>query len=594
MACLLAAPMSAVERLEECRILQADGERASAGKIRLAGATREAVRFDVGQAVEMSCPGPAGVLVFSIGAKGLAPGDAVDFHLEAAAEGGRWESLRRAPAAFHAGAGGWADQRIELAARPVDRRLRLQVVVKKAQPGAELFVGGVRYFSSRAAAEQPNIILISLDTLGAQYLGSFGGRADASRNLDRFLARSYSFRRAYATYPNTLVSHASVLSGLYPSSHGVYGSARDTMVSFDLLSAVTRKRGYWNVAFTENAFVSSDFGFDRDFDWYDDGPERAESSFLGDAKQTFSRASHWLEHFGADAPFLLFVHTYEVHSPYIVRDEESRTIADAIHADESIPQSGDLEHLHNAGFAPLSEAQMARMRAIHIGEIGYLDRAFAEFLSRLESLPLARRTLVVLFSDHGDEFDAAGMLGHGETLNDIVLHVPLAFYWPARITPGSFDKPVSLVDVAPTILDLLGTPGALSYDGRSLAALFDGRVDDLEDRPVFAELQRAAATCVGRRLPETCIVGRFVVHTQHARFETSMIPHYKVLTGAADEANLSRFGGFDGLLSRYVTGSPWKPFDRWRPQTVTAESRGAGALDEVTRDRLEKLGYGRR
>lgn len=572
----------------------ADGAPAVLDKVRLAGATRDAVRAAVAAPLVATTPPADGVFVVSIGAPGGVTGESLRFAVDVERDG-RWHEIWSA--ALAAGASGWADHRLPLTAEKAPRRLRLRV----AGDGAA-FWGSPRFLPAHADSERPaNVVLISLDTLGAQYLGSYGGLPEASRNIDRFLSGSYTFRRAYTTYPNTLVSHASLFNSRYPSTHGVYGSARDSAVSADSLATVLRARGYLNVAYTENAFVSSDFGFDRGFDWYDDGPESGEA-FLGDAAETFGRARAWLEQFGDDAPFLLFVHTYEVHSPYILRNDDSRRIADAVFPAPAgvrkslVESAADTEHLHNAGFVRLSADEVRRMRAVHVGEIHYLDQVFAEFIAALEEMPFADRTLVVLFADHGDEFDPHGLIGHGESLADAVMHVPLAFHLPDRFTGGEYRQPVSLVDVAPTILDFLGYADTLAGDGRSLLPLLDGAVDDLAPRPVFAELQRAAATCISQRLPETCFVGRFVVYAGAERFEYSMIPHYQELRqlpdgGPVRDAPAAAIEPFRILLAAYVTGAPWQSQVPWSPQAVDGAGAAQPLIDDVTRQRLEALGY---
>ncbi len=396
---------------EECSFAGATGAPLELQKVRLAGATRDAFAADFESAMNATCAARPGVLIASVGAVDLADSASIAFRIEVERDGD-WVALHEE--SVSADSGRWVDLRVPLESAGSDRR-RLRLRATRRGGGAATargFWGAVRFLPARSDADRPlNLVLISLDTLGAKYLGSFGGHASASVNIDAFLKKSFSFRRAYATYPNTLVSHASLFSGLYPTSHGVYGGIRDSQVNIDMLPTVLRDQGYLKVAFTENAFVSSDFGFDRDFDWYDDGPERGESSFLGDAAETFGRARSWLERYGADAPFLLFVHTYEVHSPYIVRDAESRRIADSVFAGAEIvsaaASSADTERLHNAGLERLSPDQVRRLEALHIGEISYLDRHFADLVQSLERMSFADRTLVVVFADHGDEFDPA-------------------------------------------------------------------------------------------------------------------------------------------------------------------------------------------
>ncbi len=580
----------------DCHFATATGSSIEVQKVRLGGATRDAFEANLSSDSILSCPSGEGVLIASAGTLGLVAGESFAFQI-GVEQDGVWDWVLDETVSGPESR--WADFRVELPALPTGgRRLRFHAINSSPKSSAKAFWGAVRVLPGGGEGERPpNIVMISLDTLGAGYLGSFGGHVEASRNIERYLERAFSFRRAYAPYPNTLVSHASLFSGLYPSTHGVYGGIRDSQVSVDLLSTVLRREGYLNVAFTENAFVSSDFGFDRDFDWYDNGPQREGGSFLGDAKQTFANARAWLERYGEDAPFLLFVHTYEVHSPYIIRDARSRAIADEVFAGAEVESdassSADMERLHNAGFSRLSPDQVRRLEALHVGEIGYLDRHFAQLVSALDAMPSANRTLVVVFADHGDEFDPEGKIGHGETLADEVLHVPLAFYLPGRFGPGRYDAPVSLVDVAPTVLEFLGKEGAFPVDGRSLLSLLDGRSEELEPRPVFAELQKAAGTCQELRLPEDCFVGRFVTYSGDDRFESSMVPHYERLTigGEVVAPDPAELGALHALLSGYVTGAPWLTKVPWRPQSVRVDRSKRPAIDDVTRQRLEALGY---
>lgn len=592
-----AAGAAAGSEIAEIALVAADGVPVVVEKVRLVGATRDA--FRARGTVEGALPGHAGTLVASTGLRGTAADD-VAFRIEID-DGGGWTEVLAATVA--ADGRGWVDHRADVAgvASPW-RRIRLRAELPDGAAAGELeaFWGSLRYLPGGDGERPLNVVLISLDTLGARYLGSHGGVPEASRHIDGFLSRAFSFRRAYATYPNTLVSHASLFSGLYPTSRGGYGSIREDGFTFDSLATVLRGRGYLTAAYTENAFVSSDFGFDNGFDWYDDGPEGGDA-FLGDAAETFGRARGWLERFGDDAPFLLFVHTYEVHSPYIARNADSLRIADSLapapigDGGAGIGSTADREHLHNAGYDRYSPDEVRRLAALHVGEIHYLDQVFSEFVRALEAMPFADRTLVVVLSDHGDEFDPNGMIGHGETLADVVLHVPLAFRLPRRFEGGEFDDPVSLVDVAPTILDVLGMPDTLATDGRSLRPLLDGTVAALEPRPVFAELQRAPATCAAQRLPESCFVGRFVAYSERERFEYSGVPHYELLRHLpgvdAVEPSPAQLQTFRSLLSAYVTGAPWETKAPWRPEAAAVDGVGKPVLDDVTRQRLEALGY---
>jgi len=129
---------------------------------------------------------------------------------------------------------------------------------------------------------------------------------------------------------------------------------------------------------------------------------------------------------------------------------------------------GLIELGHNRGRNPLGPGELRRLRALYAAEVEYLDRVVDSFFKHLSTLGIADKTLVILLSDHGEEFGEHGKLGHGETLHNQALHVPLAFYWPGVIKPGRDQTPVQLVDVMPTVLDLLSVTPPAKLDGGSL------------------------------------------------------------------------------------------------------------------------------
>jgi hypothetical protein len=162
-----------------------------------------------------------------------------------------------------------------------------------------------------------NVVLVSLDTLRADRIGAYGGRNELTPHIDRIARQGVLFERAYASYPNTMSSHASLFTGLLPSEHGVLpGRARSVSEQTEVLAEVFADAGYATAAFTENGFVSSKWGFAQGFDLYHDGSNLVRgSSFAGRAEDTFGRAINWLSQ-KPDSPVFLFVHSYQVHTPY--------------------------------------------------------------------------------------------------------------------------------------------------------------------------------------------------------------------------------------------------------------------------------------
>ncbi len=578
----------------------------SSEKLKLGASTRTAVKATIGaDGFQVAANPGATQLMFSFGVRGTESADVA--FLIAASDRDRWRTIFVEK--LKPGAGLWIDRTVDLSTLdPPPERLRFQVAAPKTgTTDVEAYWGSIAllghrpsrswlFFWRKPAPPPVNVILVSLDTLGADHLSSFGNIPQVSPHLDEALARSFSFRRAYAQYPNTPVSHASIFTGLYPRRHGLYET--NPQLHSETLANVLAARGYATVAITEDAYVSSDFGFDHGFDWYDNGVSKtvdADDKTLGNASDTFAKAREWLATYADDTPFFLFVHTYEVHAPYTPRDAEAQALTQAIDPgyqgpfEKSYP-CGLWELAHNTGVRPVPQRDLDHLPALYAAEINYLDRLVDAFLTYLSGLPIAGRTLVVLTADHGEEFGAHGKLGHGETLYNHALHVPLGFLWPAKIKPGRSDTPVQLVDLMPTILDLIGIAVPPNLDGASLAQAILGRAQDVPRRPVFSELHTAFGDCRRLHLRDQCLVDRTAVQTDRFKFMTSKIPEFEMLYDLVSDPGETR----DVLAQHPVEAAALRALVR---QYGSAGSSGVFTpgttpqMDDVTREQLRALGY---
>jgi arylsulfatase A-like enzyme len=516
------------------------------------------------------------------------------------------------------GGSGWIDHSVDLAGNAVELYCETSLTDSALSPNA--FWGGMVLLGQddevpdsngegtvkRKDAEfHPSVVLISLDTLAARQLGAFGSRDEVSPNIDSFLRSGFSFARAYAQYPITLTSHASLFTGLYPKNHGAYAGiesqANLKRLSQPTLAEMLSENGYLTAAFTEDAWVASGLGFDRGFDYYDDGPPVSGGQFMGHAKDTFHKALEWITRF-RHSRFLIFVHTYEVHVPYLIRDKQAEETVKRL-----VPQyrgqlakqlsigSPELLLAHNRGRQPLEKAAIRDLRALYAGEVNYLDRAFGDFMAKLDSATARSRPVVILMSDHGEEFDEHGRMGHGATINNQAVHVPLAFRWSGRIKSGLEDSPVQLVDVMPTILDLAGIDPSGPVDGRSLKPIMEGRAAG-QPRPAFTELRSSVFECERLTKPAGCRLERFAVQTDRFKLMTSGIPPAKVLYDLANDpkelVDVSEM--FPGELEKHrkILESyrrEERPGKRnMRDEEQTTDTDGVG---EEVRQQLKALGY---
>jgi len=535
---------------------------------------------------EIEVPSGARRLRLSMAA---APGDAPSaFHIEIRpGSDSPWRDLARP----EIGPGrSWQDHEWPLPALTSGARLRLSATTLAGDEPP--LWGSIQLLGPDATPPPANLILISLDTLGAAHVGALSGRSDLTPRLDAFLSEAAVLRHAFAQYGNTLVSHASLFSGLYPRHHGVYTEQMPGPLDSSLVRRLAAA-GLHTVAFTEGAFVSAAFGFGVGFDSYDENALGIEAQIAGGAEKTFARAADFVENARGER-FALFVHTYEVHAPYLPRNQQAIEVANRRTPGDIRVFPGEFQALamrrHNRGQQLLPPRDLARFEALHEGEVHYLDALLGELLDRIAASGVADDTLVVVTADHGDQFGEAGKVGHGNSLHNRVLHVPLALRWPGVVAPRSLDAPVELVDVMPTVLDLLGLSVPPEVDGVSLAPALRDPAGPLPERPAFSEQRSSRSDCARLGLGGSCRLDRLAVQGPRFKLVVSTRPPWRRLFDL--EA--------DPLERRDVAAEYPEELARlsalaeaYRHDTAAgrADSGGARPLDAQTREQLRALGY---
>jgi choline-sulfatase len=306
---------------------------------------------------------------------------------------------------------------------------------------AALFAPGCRQraASTRAAVKQApvpgsrpvSVILLTLDTLRPDSLGWVAGR-NATPALDRLAAGGLRFPAAVAPTPLTFPSHAAMMTGVLPRRLGLRDNGQTLGSDPETLAAVLRARGYSTAAFVSGYPLSRGFGLDRGFDAYDDRfTAGAGENLERTAPETTRAALAWLA--SARAPWFVWVHYFDPHYP----NEPPPAFA----------RPGD--------------------RGAYDGEVAYADRAIGDVLAAAESAaggPL----LTVFAGDHGESLGEHGEGTHGFFVYDATVLVPLVLRLPGTIAPGESRAPAQLIDLAPTVADLVGAPRFPVADGESL------------------------------------------------------------------------------------------------------------------------------
>jgi arylsulfatase A-like enzyme len=373
---------------------------------------------------------------------------------------------------------------------------------RRARGGLLLWVVLAGLLLSGCAPEEKvsGIVLISIDTLRADHLGCYGYSRETSPFLDQLAARGARFEQAISPSSWTLPSHASMLTGLYPSSHRAVDATSSIAPSAVTVAELLQGEGFATGAVVTSWFVSANYGFHRGFDWFQDldqtPHEKADETV--DARQVIDLAAEWLEA-RADQRFFLFLHLYDTHYAY----NPPHPYRDLFATDYKGPRRKYRRYKHYKRKPPTAE-RLAFEMSMYDGEIRYVDDQLARLYGILDGLGLQENTVIMVTSDHGEEFGERGSWGHGHTLFEEQVHVPLLVTGPGIEGQQTIAAQVGLVDLPPTLLELVGLPSPEGMHGRSLAPLLRGQVAEsrsaaANSRPALLETSRFDTNLIGLR-----------------------------------------------------------------------------------------------
>lgn len=466
------------------------------------------------------------------------------------------------------------------------------------------------------AVGRPSVVLVLIDTLRADHLGAYGYDRPTSPNLDRLARSSVVFERAFSQAAWTKPATASLLTGTYVHRHGVI-SARDALgTELATLAGTLSAAGYRSAGFSANPWITPEFGFDRGFShfvsqhamgpqltnlyrllartqrllrrlgvdvsltrWVFSGAAAVNPSNSERDKMLTDEVVEWLgEHAGE--PFFVYVHLIGSHDPYDPPAESVGPFRRPEWAGRHLPSRppARVQSIFEKA-EPLPEIEREGLIAQYDGAIAFADALLGRIAGALERQGVLDRTLLIVTSDHGEEFYEHSNWRHGNQLYDDVVHVPLVIRLPDRLTAGRRPEPAMLIDVFPTVLSVLGLPpGAQTPDGSDLFASAEGRA-------AFSEHWRFEG---GR------YVSRMVVRDDLKLYETedevhgaSRLALYDLGNDPAEQVDILANGSaidlngaseLKTLLARFGTSVP-------------KSSEQAERVDRSTQERLRALGY---
>ncbi len=409
-----------------------------------------------------------------------------------------------------------------------------------------------------AACERPpdvstlNVLVVTLDTTRADRIGAFGGTAVPTPQMDAIANGGTRFTQAITTNPLTLPAHSSLFTGTYPFRHGVrHNGAYRLAASEVTLAERLRDAGFKTGAFVGAFVLDASFGLDQGFETYSGvSSNSAEADFL--RPSTLQRSADsvnrsfvpWVDSLGG-ARFFAWVHYYDAHFPY---------------APPEVPGV----RLDGTGYDR---------------EISYVDHCFGELIAHLRERGLLDRTLVVVVGDHGESLGSHGERTHGLFVYEPSLHVPLFVRAPGLVPRGkTYGSPVSLVDVAPSVLGLLGLPPAEAGDGRNL---FRGpghlAVED-RSRLVYAETW----------MPRVELGWSELSMLRGTRFKFIQAPRAELYDLESDPSEAANIFEVDRGVAEDLQGS-LETMLATNPSTATPGSGNVLTAEELSK--LQSLGY---
>ena len=355
---------------------------------------------------------------------------------------------------------------------------------------ATLLAGLASLSACRSEPERPKTVaLVTIDTLRADYVHSYGFPQAVTPALDALASRGVVFDRAIAASASTIPSHASMMTGRYPRQQSTGARNGDTRLEGQTTLAERFADAGWTTgAFVSNVVLQRRSGLDRGFGHYDarlPGQEVGRVSYERSADETVDAALTWLDQQG-DAPVFLWVHLQDPHGPYTPPDEWLEGItAPEIPGDRDLPR-GKIDGPRGAipGYQYLEGIHKASEYARrYAGEIAYTDAALGRLTAALEARP---PLALLVTSDHGESLgEGDHYLQHGQASTPELARVPFILTAPG-LTPERRGEVVSHVDVAPTLLELAGLEPLRSTAGLALgASLAPGAA--LPDRAVFCD-----------------------------------------------------------------------------------------------------------
>ncbi len=435
-------------------------------------------------------------------------------------------------------------------------------------------------------ANDPNIILISMDSLRADHLSCYGYRRKTSPNVDLLAREGTLFTRALSVTSWTLPAHLSMLTSLTPEALGVYGIHDRLDPERITLAEILQQNGYVTAGFVSAPFLYSYYGYNQGFDHYDDytinfDPNKiSESNHLAHGGITSpaltSSIRKWLRE-NHERRFFLFLHYWDVHYDYIPPPPYDQMF-DRTYQGTIDGRNFNLNPEVKKG---MKWRDLSHIMALYDGEIAFTDFYIGKLIATLQELNVFDNSLIIFTADHGDEFLEHGGKGHRRTLYDEVLRVPFIIKFPAsaEFQKGKIsDSPASILDIMPTILNYVGLKVPIESDGQELlSSLQAGRANS--NRSLFASLRHDLYAVQSGNL-------KFIANLES--FEKEL---YDLSNDPKEQKNLLHGGNKDKIEPHERILLDWLNQKRQKYRALPRTQMDTSKINEELERQLRSLGY---
>jgi arylsulfatase A-like enzyme len=439
-----------------------------------------------------------------------------------------------------------------------------------------------------------NVILISLDTLRADHLGCYGYDRNTSPTIDALAKESVLFLNTYAPSPWTLPSHVSLMTSLNTINHGVYQNGQKIDASIPTLADFLRINGFFTTAYTGGGFVSGLFGLHKGFNSYHvrGGIQNANSA------EVLCRASlDWLDRY-KDRSFFLFLHTYQIHNPYASPPPYNEMFLQEGAEYKNI-DTNDLRIARENRYKPLSKALRQNIVDLYDAGIRYTDESLIKpLISRLKELGLYDRTMIILVSDHGEEFFDHQAWIHTHSVYDEVIKVPMIIkFFNSEYGGRKIEDFVRLIDVMPTVLEVSGVDSSGHFlEGKSLLPLLHKKRDS-SPRMQRTFISDLAANIENNRIPGKIALNsgpyKIIINEKYSRSQLDYFLHPPPATPEIEIYNLEMDPSETDNLALSHPDLVEKMLEFMENRYVPAIQRKPSEveLSEEIRRQLRALGY---